>query len=71
VVPFVVDVAAAIAHLVSVEVLGRAVPTVARPVPVMRIFTVVAVILSVVIVDVAVEMLRAMKPWARTDKNPV
>ncbi len=68
---FVVSVAVTIAHLVSVEVLGGTMPPVTRPVAVMRILTVVAVIRAVVIVDVAMEMFRAVKPWAGTDKDPV
>jgi hypothetical protein len=68
---FVVGVTTTIAHLVSVKVLGGTVPPVARPVAMMRIFTVVAVIRAVVIVDVAIEMFGAVKPWARTDKDSV
>jgi hypothetical protein len=66
-----VAVAVAIAPLVSVEVLGGAMPPVTRSVAMMRIFTVVAVIRPVAIVDVAMEAFRAMKPWAGADKDAV
>jgi hypothetical protein len=58
-----------VARLVSVEVLGGTVPPVLRPVAVMRVFAVVAVIRMVVVVDIALEMLWAVKPWAGADKN--
>ena len=63
--------AMAVAHLVSMEVLGRTVPPVVRSVAMIRIFTVVAVIRPVAIVDVAMEVFRTMKPWARTDKDAI
>lgn len=68
---FSVDVTATIAHLVSVEVLWRTVPPVMRLVAMMGIFPVVAVIRVISIVDVAMEMLGAVKPWAGTNENPV
>ena len=68
---FVVAVAVAIAPLVSVEVLGGPMPPVTRSVAMMRIFPVVAVIRPVAVVDIAVEVFRAMKPWAGTDKDAV
>ena len=68
---FFVAVAVAIAPLVSVEVLGGTMPPVTRSVAIVRIFPVVAVIGAVMIVDVAVEMLRAVKPWAGADEDSV
>ena len=68
---FSVDVTPTIAHLVSVEVLGRTLPPVTRLVAMMGIFPVVAVIRVMSIVDIAMEMLRAVKPWAGTNENPV
>jgi len=44
-------------------------PPVTRSVAVMRVFPVVAVIRPVAIVDIAVEVFRAVKPWAGTDKD--
>jgi hypothetical protein len=46
-------------------------PPVTRSVAVMRVFPVVAVIRPVAIVDIAVEVFRAVKPWAGTDKDAV
>jgi hypothetical protein len=68
---FFVAVAVAIAPLVSVEVLGGTMPPVMRPVAMMRIFTVVAVIRPVAVVDIAVEVFGAVKPWAGADKDAV
>jgi len=65
------SVAVAIAHLVPVEVLGGAMPPVARSVAWMWIFAAVTVIGMVTIVDIAVEVFRAVKPWAGTDKDAV
>jgi hypothetical protein len=42
-----------------------------RLVAMMGIFPVVAVIRVISIVDIAMEMLRAVKPWAGTNENPV
>jgi hypothetical protein len=70
VVSFVV-VAVAIPPLVSVEMLGGAMPPVMRSVAMMRILTVVAVIRPVAIVDVATEVFGAVKPWAGTDKDTI
>jgi hypothetical protein len=70
-VSFVVAVTAAIAPLVSVEVLGRTAPSVTRSVAMMRIFTAVAAIRPVAIVDVAMEVFRAVKPWAGTYKDAI
>src|SRR5437899_366425 len=60
-----------IAPLISVEVLGGTVPPLARSVAMMRIFPVVAMIRPVAIVDVAMEVLRAVEPWACTDKDAI
>src|SRR6266852_130690 len=68
---FVVAAAVAIAPLVSVEVFGGTMPPVTRSVAMMRIFTVVAVVRSVAIVDVAMEVFRAVKPWAGSDKDAI
>jgi hypothetical protein len=68
---FVVSVAATIAHLVAVEVFRGTMPPVTRLLAMMRILTVVAVIRAVVIVNVAIEMFRAVKPWTSTNKDPV
>src|SRR5258708_34214356 len=46
-------------------------PPVTRSVPMMRVFPVVAVIRVIAIVDIAVEVFRAVKPWAGTDKDAV
>ena len=70
-VAFFMAVTVAIAPLVSVEVLGGAMPPIARPFAGMGIFTVVPVICPVAIVDVAMEVLRAAKPWTGTDKDAV
>jgi len=59
----------AVVNLVSMEVLGRAVPPLSRSVAVMWVFTVVAVIRMVMVVNVAMEMLGTVKPWAGTDKD--
>jgi hypothetical protein len=64
-------VAVAIAHLVSMKVLGGTIPSRTRSVAWMRIFTVVAVFRVVVIVDVAIEVFGAVKPWPGTDKDAV
>jgi hypothetical protein len=61
----------AIAHLISVEVLGGAMPAVVRSVATVRIFAVVAVIRVVVIVDIAMEVLGAVKPRAGADKDAI
>ena len=61
----------AVAHLVPVEVLGRAVPSLSRPFAVMWVFAVVAVIRVVMVVNVAMEMLGTVKPWSGTDKDAV
>ena len=63
--------AAAVAHLVSMEVLWGTVPTVAGSVAMVRIFTVVAMIGTVAIVDVAMEVFRTAKPWTGTDKDAI
>ena len=63
--------AMAVVNLVSVEVLGRAVPPLSRPVSVMWVFAVIAVIRVVVIVNIAMEMFGTVKPWAGTDKDAV
>jgi hypothetical protein len=68
---FFVSVAVAIVPLVSVEVLGGAVPPLTWSVAMMRIVPVVAVIRVVTIVDVAVEVFRTVKPSAGTDKDAV
>ena len=68
---FFVTVAVAIARLVSVKVLGGAVPPVTRSVAMVGIFPAVAVVRVVAIVDIAVEVFRAVKPWAGTDKDAV
>ena len=70
VVSFLVTVAAAIAHLVSMEVLGT-MPSVMRSFAIVRIVPAVAVFRMVVIVDVAMEVFRAVKPWAGTDKDAI
>jgi hypothetical protein len=59
----------AVADLVSVEVLGRAVPPLSRPVAVMRVFAMVAVFRMVVVVNIAMEVPGAVKPWSGTDKD--
>jgi hypothetical protein len=63
--------AMAVANLVSVEVLGRAVPPLSRPFAVMWVFAVVAVLRVVVVVNIAVEVRGAVKPWSSTDKDAV
>lgn len=68
---FFVSVAVAIVPLVSVEVLGGAMPPVTGPLAAMRVFAVVAVIRMVVVVDIAVEVFRTVKPWAGADKDAV
>ena len=68
---FFVSVAVAIVPLVSVEVLGRTAPSVTSSVAIVRIFAAVAVFGVVMIVDVAVEVLGAVKPWASADKDAV
>jgi hypothetical protein len=70
VVAFFVTVAAAIAHLVSTEVLGT-MPPVTRSFAIVRIVPVVAVLRVVVIIDVAMEVFRAVKPWTGADKDPI
>src|SRR3954452_1619600 len=62
-------VAVAVAHLVSVEVFGSTVPAFVRPVASMGELTTVAMIRMVVVVDIAVEVLRAMKPGAGADED--
>lgn len=71
VVAVLVAVPAAVAPFVAVEVLGRTVPAVMRFVAMMGIFAVIAVIRPVVIVDIAMKMFRAVKPWAGADKNAI
>jgi hypothetical protein len=63
--------AVAVTHLVSVKVLGGTVPPVTRSIAMMRIFTVIAVIGVVAIVDVATKVFRTMKPRAGADKDAV
>ena len=68
---FFVSVSVAIVPLVSVEMLGRTAPSVTRSVATVRIFAAVAVFGVVMIVDVSVEVLGTVKPWAGTDKDAV
>jgi hypothetical protein len=63
--------AVAVVNLVSVEVPGRAVPPLSRPVAVMWVFAVVAVIRMVMVVNIAMEMLGTVKPWAGTDEDAI
>ena len=64
-----VGVAVAVVHLVSVEVLGGAVPSFARPVATIWKITMVAMFGVEAIVYVAAEVGVAMKPWAGTDED--
>jgi hypothetical protein len=64
-----VGVAVAVVHLVSVEVLGGAVPSVTRPVATIGKITMVAMVGVKVIVYVAAEVGVAMKPWAGTEED--
>ena len=64
-----VDVAASVVHLVSAEVLGGAVPSVARPVATIGKVTVVAVVGVEVIIYVAAELAGAMKPGASAEED--
>jgi hypothetical protein len=64
-----VSVAVAVVHLVSAEVLGGAVPSVAGPVATIRKITAVAMFGMIVIVYVAAEFVAAMKPGAGTDED--
>jgi hypothetical protein len=66
-----VTVSVAIAHLVPMEVLGGAMPPVMGSVAIVGIFTMVAVIRMVVIVDIAMEVFGAVKPGAGTDKDAI
>ena len=68
-VSFVMTVAAAIARLVSAEVLGRTTPPVTRPVAITRVFPAVAVIRMEVIVYMSAEVVTAMKPRSCTDED--
>jgi hypothetical protein len=61
--------AMAVADLVSVEVLGRAVPSLSGPVAVMWVFAMVSVFGMVVVINIAVEVRGAVKPWSGTDKD--
>jgi hypothetical protein len=63
--------AMAVVNLVSVEVLGSAMPPLSRPVAVMWVFAVVAVFRMVMVVNIAVEMLGTVKPWAGTDEDAI
>jgi hypothetical protein len=63
--------AVAVTHLVSVEVLGGTVPCVTWPVAIMGEFAAVAVVRMIVVVNIAVEVLRTVKPWAGPDKDAV
>jgi hypothetical protein len=64
-----VGVAVAVVHLVSVEVLGGAVPSFAGPVATIGKITMVAMVGVKVIVYVATEFGAAVKPGARTDED--
>ena len=61
----------AVAHLISVEVLGGTMPAVMRSVSIMRVFAVVAMIRMIVIVDIAMEVFGAVKPRAGADKDAI
>jgi hypothetical protein len=64
-----VSAAVFVVHLVSMEVLGGAVPSFPRLVAAIGKFTMVAMVGMQVIVYVAAEPGGAMKPWAGTDKD--
>jgi hypothetical protein len=64
-----IGVAVAVVHLVSVEVLGGAVPSFAGPVATIGKITMVAMLWMEVIVYVAAEVGVTMKPWAGTEED--
>jgi hypothetical protein len=61
--------AVSVVHLVSVEVLGGAVPTFPGTLAMVWKLTMVAMVGMEVIVYVAAEVGGAMKPWAGTDED--